>query len=293
MYRYLLLAVLTVSLLLSALAGKQDSSGRRDHVQAQPNQRRVVEFGNMRMIVSRGERTPQAPTMSAPSMLARKHGGNDGGGNQPNHGSNSRPQEPAAPSYHNDSPRQERHHDQPPAACPPNHGPRPEPNVRDTDRHSPRPSHENHQYGQHYRPEPIFGDDRRCHDNDRDRCPGYRRSHCHNDGVLPLLFLTTTAVVVNQNTSAQYSCYEEAFANFKARYYGVFSNSFVAEPSMRPAWIPPTVLYDGTTVYVVFCPTYHSYGFWQPNASTTWIAYNIWDDEAGIARAMPLYGYRY
>lgn len=83
-----------------------------------------------------------------------------------------------------------------------------------------------------------------------------------------------------------FSCREECLANFKANFFGRYTNDFACAPSVRPAYIPKETYFDGRTVYVVYCPQYHAYGFWDPANPESWITYSVWDDDTMVDQLM-------
>jgi len=83
-----------------------------------------------------------------------------------------------------------------------------------------------------------------------------------------------------------YSCRDEALANFKARFVGIYTNDFACEPKVRPAYIPKEITFGEQTVYIVYCPQYHSYGFWDPANADNWIRYSVWEDDTMVDQLM-------
>lgn len=142
-----------------------------------------------------------------------------------------------------------------------------------------------------------------------DRGHGEYRSGGSGNNIAAAIILGT-AIIIAANTEKQeakkyqtpeynaqqngtyFSCREEAYANFRAKYNTSFVNSFSCEPSSRPIWIPSSLILDGTLVYIVYSKQYRSYGAWDNNGG--WLSYQFsWTDTATVDALMASYNYVY
>jgi len=109
-------------------------------------------------------------------------------------------------------------------------------------------------------------------------------SQDHSVSPPPAAPMDPVSVAKRQGT--YFSNRDECFANFKAKFLGVYTNTFATEPKDRPGYLPNKTVCDGKTVYIVYCLQYHDYGFWDPSNQNNWINYSVWDDDTMVDQLM-------